>query len=189
MSKYPVWFTPFANPNFEKHLMRYANKPNLKFLQLGTFTGDASVWLLDNVLTNQTSILYDVDTWRGSDEKAHEVFDFDDVHLEYRRKTSKYNNVSSHEMDTVTFMAERRANTYDFIYIDADHSAAGVISDAIHAWRVLKPGGLMAFDDYKWEHEDGELYMPIKAVDFFLWAFSNQLKVIDINQQVWVEKL
>ena len=189
MTEYPNWFIPYAKPNFEKHLLSYAGKPGLQFLQLGTFTGDASVWLLDNVLTGENSTLDDVDSWQGSDEGVHNEMDFADVHRTYREKTQHYTNVRSHKVYTETFLAERRTNTYDFIYIDADHTAAGVIKDAVHSWRLLKPGGILAFDDYYWTSDKGIRYEPREAINFFCWSHYDELEMIEANEQVWVRKL
>jgi predicted O-methyltransferase YrrM len=38
---------------------------------------------------------------------------------------------------------------FDFIYVDGDHSEEGAYSDACLAWSLLKPGGVLLFDDYK----------------------------------------
>jgi len=43
--EYPNWFKQIAQDNFEQFLTPLAGKPDLNFLQLGVFTGDASVWL------------------------------------------------------------------------------------------------------------------------------------------------
>ncbi len=86
MTTYPNWFAETAQQNFATYLAEFKDKPNLKFLQLGVFTGDATVWLCNNILTDDTSKLIDVDTWGGSDEKSHAEMDF--VHEE-PKKTSK----------------------------------------------------------------------------------------------------
>ena len=39
-------------------------------------------------------------------------------------------------------------DAFDMIYIDADHSYAAVCSDIAHAAPKLKPGGLLAFNDF-----------------------------------------
>lgn len=189
MTKYPNWFKHTAQDNFIKHLKEFKGKPNLRFLQLGAFTGDASVWMLKNILTDKTSDLTDVDTWKGSDEEVHQEMDFADVYQTYKEKTKQFTNVSSHQIDSESFLAACRANTYDFIYVDADHTAAAVAIDAIHSWRLLKPGGIMAFDDFTWKHKDGMVYMPFRAIDFFCWAFQFKLEILVRNEQVWIRKL
>jgi hypothetical protein len=75
---YPNWFVG-QQYNFENHLTPLAGKANIHFLQIGVYTGEASVWLLENILTAPTSLLLDVDTWEGSGESEHTQIDFDKV--------------------------------------------------------------------------------------------------------------
>lgn len=50
--------------------------------------------------------------------------------------------------DTVAMAALVDAASLNFVYVDADHSTAGVRRD-VEAWMPkLVPGGVMAFDDY-----------------------------------------
>jgi hypothetical protein len=37
---------------------------------------------------------------------------------------------------------------YGLVFIDANHSYASVLADADNAWRLLLPGGVLAFHDY-----------------------------------------
>ncbi len=39
---------------------------------------------------------------------------------------------------------------FDVVYVDASHMAGDVLSDAVLAWKLLAPGGIMIFDDYAW---------------------------------------
>lgn len=41
-----------------------------------------------------------------------------------------------------------RDETFDFIYVDADHSYAAVRADIHHSAPKLKPGGIMGFNDF-----------------------------------------
>lgn len=188
MAEYPNWFNPFAKPNFEKHLTDYKDKPDLRFLQLGVFTGDASLWLLDNVLTDSSSTLDDVDTWSGSDEEAHHTMDFDDVHKTYLDKVSSFQNVRSLKTSSLDYLLITPSDYYDFIYIDADHTAKAVIADAVLAWRTLKSGGIMAFDDYTWTNDKGKRHEPKEAINFFCWSYGEELTIIEANEQIWVKK-
>lgn len=45
---------------------------------------------------------------------------------------------------------ERYTNTelFDWIYLDGRHDFQGVLEDFRAAWPLLKPGGIMVFDDY-----------------------------------------
>jgi len=48
--KFPKWFYDNATvADFESGLAEFKGKKNLKFLQIGVFTGNASAWLLENI--------------------------------------------------------------------------------------------------------------------------------------------
>jgi predicted O-methyltransferase YrrM len=128
----------------------------MECLQLGAYTGDASVWMLNNLGEIE---LTDVDTWEGSDEVAHESIDFDEVYNIYCNKVERFNNVSHFRTTTQEFLMNKRNRSYsfDFIYVDADHTTVGVLLDGELSWPLLKSGGIMAFDDYTWGHESGDL--------------------------------
>lgn len=191
MTDYPNWFAQTAQHNFEAFLTPLAGKDNLKFLQLGVFTGDASVWLADNILTGKGCWLIDVDTWQGSDEPDHETMDFDDVYNTYLYKIADYEDkVSIRRMTTTWFLQSvRKDPDYDFIYVDADHTTVGVILDAELAWPQLKSGGIMAFDDYTWHHESGDPRLaPQVGIDLFLHRHQGDYELLTKNTQVWIRK-
>ncbi len=149
MTEYPNWFAQTAQNNFNTYLAEYKGKPNLRFLQLGVFTGDATVWLCNNILTDDTSKLIDVDTWGGSDEKSHAEMDFSDVQRVYKEKVKELSVVSV-VSDTTSYLIRQQDNfkeSFDFIYVDADHTSVAVLMDAELSWPLLKTGGVMAFDD------------------------------------------
>ena len=194
MTEYPNWFE-YVRPNFEEFLTPLAGKDDLKFLQLGVFTGDASVWMAKNILTGKGCWLIDVDTWAGSDEDAHKSMDFDDVYAAYKLKTALYktkikNTIKTFKTTTTWFLTSvRKDPDYDFIYIDADHTTVGVILDAELAWPQLKSGGIMAFDDYLWGHESGDPRLaPQVGIDLFLHRHLGNYELLAKNNQVWVRK-
>lgn len=185
---YPNWFA-YYQANFENHLTHYRGQPDLKFLQLGAYTGDCSVWLMENILTHPTSTLDDVDTWAGSNESAHHSMDFDHVYIYYKIQTEIYPNCRHHRMTTVDYLITQKPESYDFIYVDADHTASAVAADAVLAWRALKPGGILAFDDYLWrERYDRQYLHPRPAIDGFLEAHEGQYEPLVNNAQFWVTK-
>ena len=64
---WPNWFSgDYAEAYFKEFLTPYAGVPEFQALQIGAYCGDASEWLLTNVLTARHSWLVDVDTWEGS---------------------------------------------------------------------------------------------------------------------------
>jgi predicted O-methyltransferase YrrM len=188
VAEYPNWFNGSAKDYFEQHLVHFEKQENLNFLQVGVFTGDASIWLANNILTGKNSRLYDVDTWLGSDEGAHHVMDFADVERTYDAKVSGYENILKYKMDSATFFS-KELGLFDFIYVDADHTAEGVYRDAMNSWQVLKPNGILAFDDYTWG--DGlpdQSLAPRQGIDKFLDKYNGQYHLIHKGAQVWIRK-
>ena len=76
-SKLPNWFEP-VKFNFESVLLPLKGK-ELSFLQLGAYSGDASIWMVENVLTNPKSFLVDVDIWQLTDQVAYEGINWVEV--------------------------------------------------------------------------------------------------------------
>ena len=185
-NKYPDWFSVTAKPNFEKFLTPFAGKDNLTFLQLGAFTGDASLWLLDNILTGDSSVLIDVDTWEGSDEEVHHKMDFSDVEVTYDAKIK--NRSIKQKMTSFQYLL----NSYfffDFIYVDADHTAASALIDAELSWRLLNRGGILAFDDYEWGTHLPSHLAPKLGIQLFIHRHQAEFETLAINGQYWVRKI
>jgi CDP-4-dehydro-6-deoxyglucose reductase, E1 len=72
------------------------------------------------------------------------------------------------------------ADSVDLVYIDGDHSPAQVFMDAELALRVLKPGGIILFDDYPWTHNGKRCG---DGVDKFVAKYSSITKVLFRNYQ------
>jgi predicted O-methyltransferase YrrM len=190
VSEYPNWFATGAQSNFATYLIQDTGLPNLKYLQLGAFTGDASVWLLENILTGQGSRLTDVDTWKGSDEIAHKSMDFDDVFATYKKKIAHKHNITIVQRSTTNFLVDEWANKsqYDFIYIDADHTTVGVLMDAELSWPLLKSGGIMAFDDLTWGADLPPSQSPKAGILLFAERHRDEFDLIVANTQYWIKK-
>jgi hypothetical protein len=184
--EYPNWFEG-QKYNFEEHLQEFKGQPNLRFLQLGAYTGDASVWLCENILTGEGSLLRDVDTWQGSDEREHKKIDFNEVFNTYLSRTVDIPALH-YSMTTKQFFTNTKLGDYDFIYIDANHTADAVASDAEYSWELLKRGGILAFDDYMWGQDLKPELTPRPAIDNFLEFHEGEYTVLTKDYQVWIRK-
>ena len=190
MTEYPNWFKSTAEDNFSTYLAEYKGKPNLRFLQLGVFTGDATVWMCNNILTDPTSKLIDVDTWQGSDEQSHAEMDFSDVYQVYKEKVKDLPAISV-VSDTTSYLIRQIDNfkeSFDFIYIDADHTTANVLMDAMLSWPLLKSGGVMAFDDYTWGRNLPPTKTPRPGILIFVEHHKDSIETLVINSQYWIRK-
>jgi predicted O-methyltransferase YrrM len=184
---YPNWFESQQH-NFHNHLSYLKGEPNLKFLQIGVFTGDASIWLCENILTGKGSYLYDVDTWAGSDEQAHEEIDFNKVLEYYDKRISVLQSAARLRMTSDDYFAGNNRIKFDFIYIDGDHTSHQVAKDADNAWKLLKSGGILAFDDYLWGQDLPPELTPKPAIDRFLAKYTGEYDLLSQDYQLWLKK-
>jgi hypothetical protein len=91
-----------------------------------------------------------------------------------REAKKKYQVVSTLAMNSSQALAQliQQKQEYDFIYIDGDHSPAGVLTDAVMAWGLLRKGGVMLFDDYEYDREPTKIGIDA-FLRFFWWAVRN----------------
>lgn len=191
MTDYPNWFSNDGEKNFELWLPKEFPDGKLKALQIGAYTGDASVWLASNLLKDPESTLLDVDTWEGSDEPAHHQMNWNSVEAVYDGKTREFQSsrkIIKYKATSDAFFRNNQEK-YDFIYIDGDHTAYGVLKDAVNAFEVLKVGGIMAFDDYDWRGGTSPQQRPKMAIDAFLNIYRDKLIVLFCQYQCWIKRI
>ena len=191
MNNVPNWFQNDGLNNFETHLKELGTRP-CRLLQIGAYTGDASVWLYDNVLYNHTgSVLVDVDTWEGSDEPVHHVMNWVSVEQIYDSKTAaaRDNRQIVKYKGTSDSFFRNNLEWYDFIYIDGDHTSYGVLKDAVAAYECLNVGGIIAFDDYQWSAGLGAIKEPRIAIDAFSGVYADRVEEILNGYQRWFRKV
>lgn len=184
------WFQNDARTNFEAHLKKFSGSP-VRMLQIGSYTGDASVWLAENVLQHPDSVLIDVDTWEGSDEPSHHNMNWNSVELVYDAKTMDFRRnrrIVKYKGTSDNFFKNNR-EFYDFIYIDGDHTAYGVLKDAVSAYECLKVGGIIGFDDYLWSARLGVTKEPRIAIDAFQSVYRDRIEIVLSGYQIWFRKV
>jgi predicted O-methyltransferase YrrM len=191
MSDYVNWFVDNGRNNFHSQLLgAFYGKP-ARYLQIGAYTGDASVWLYDNLLKDSDSVLVDVDTWEGSEEPVHYQMNWHTVESLYDNKVAlaKANRKIVKYKGTSDSFFKNNREMYDFIYIDGDHTAYGVLKDAVAAYECLNVGGILAFDDYQWSAGLGAIKEPKMAIDAFSTIYADKIEETLNGYQRWFRKL
>jgi predicted O-methyltransferase YrrM len=177
---FPNWFQT------QQHFFeRNVPNTNLRVLQIGTYTGDATEWLLNN---RDVISIADVDTWEGSEEDAHHSIDFSSVEEYYDSRFSNNEKVHKFKSTSDKFFIEWPLTTYNFIYIDGDHTAIQTALDGLNAFRLLEPGGVMAFDDYQWTAGGEGFLIPKRGVEAVLSVCTGKYELIDSGYQIWIKK-
>jgi predicted O-methyltransferase YrrM len=161
-------------------------------LEVGCFEGRATCWMLENMLPYDGSIMC-VDTFKGSEEHTNieigDLFKIFESNTESVRK--EYQSVCAFEGKSYDRLAHLIDEDYwfDFIYIDGSHAAPDVMTDACMAWGMLKPGGIMLFDDYLWTDMPALLHRPKIAIDYFSTLFAEQSQLVLLGEQLALRKL
>lgn len=168
------------------------------FLEIGSFEGRSTVWIVENMMEDG-GLIDCVDTWQGGEE--HSAEDMNSVESLFDANTEAVMRKSSDEagvrrqvhkwkgtsVSTLGSMCQS-VHTYDFIYIDGSHVAKDVLTDACMAWQLLKPKGIMVFDDYLWGNPRDALHRPKIAIDAFTNIFGEEAEIVHVGYQLVVQK-
>jgi predicted O-methyltransferase YrrM len=75
--------------------------------------------------------------------------------------------------------------TFDLIYIDGDHKRVAALMDSLLAWPLLKPGGIVIWDDYRWRTGGMRFrHRPKKAIDMFIRLHRSKLEILHSDYQL-----
>ena len=166
------FFTHRCNDQWKSNLSEFKGRPNLHFLEIGSYEGRASVWLLENILTHASCRLTCVDPF------APEYSNLFDHNIENTGVAYKVDKISAFSSDALRMMKDRH---FDYAYLDGDHRKEFVLEDAILLWPMLKLNGIVTFDDYGCS----DVRM---AVDAFLSVYAEHFAVIDSGYQMTLRK-
>ena len=105
-----------------------------------------------------------------------------------RKRVYKYKCTSTQYLGSKLASRVAGKNLFDFIYIDGSHTAPDVLTDACMAWPLLKPKGMMVFDDYMWGNPRDILHRPKPAIDAFCNIFAEEAEIVHVGYQLVVRK-
>lgn len=174
------WFTRNV-PVWQEHLGPLRDRPNLRYLEVGTFEGMSALWMLKHVLTAESSLAEGVDPYFDEAVKARALKNLAHAGVAARFKL--------HQGLSAELLPRFEPGSYDVVYIDGSHTADDVLADAVLCWLLLKPGGLLVFDDWQMDPALPVELRPTVAVDAFITAFRRRLELVHRGYQVIVRKL
>lgn len=204
MSEYQFtnqWFDATAKASWD--VIIPSIKPQ-KILEVGSYEGRSICYLIEKLGSEQSLEIHAIDTWLGGGDHKHlPIGHMPKVEERFFLNVDKATKGASKKIDLIVhkgfsdFEVSRLLVTgfrayFDFIYIDGSHETGDVLSDAVMAFKLLKPGGVMAFDDYLWSEitQDGFLVgAPKIAIDAFININFLKLNIICApNSQMYIAK-
>ncbi len=178
------WFS-MNIPVWEKVLKPYMGQPKVHYLEIGLYEGMSALWMLENVLTDETAHLTGIDPFLG--DYKQRLFS----NLERSGFSDKATVITGFSQVVLRAQTQDR---YDIIYIDGSHATKDVLEDAVLSWRLLKNGGILIFDDYRWvglgsqcEFDSSSDY-PKVAIDSFATCYQGDFEVIHNSDQLILRK-
>ena len=188
------WFDPMI-PTWEQVFEQYGKEKIKNVLEIGCYEGRATIFLCEKVL--QEGVNYDIiDTFGGTLEEsgmggiAERLKDEDFIYNNFTHNISFHSHInfninkgySQHILPTLV----EQDKQYDFIYVDASHRADDTFVDAYYAHKILKPGGLIIFDDFGWKDPNAPhpVSSPELGIRMFFSMYDNLYTLITQGYQI-----
>jgi Methyltransferase domain len=113
--KYEITYDCFSSriPQWRRDLAHFAGAPNIKYLEIGYFEGYSVCWLLDNILTNNSSRLVCIDIFDNG--QAERLYDLNISRSGASCRVVKLKGLSEDELVSL------EKGSFDFIYVDGCH--------------------------------------------------------------------
>ncbi len=168
------WFTHNI-PVWTERLQRFVNTP-VNALEIGSFEGMSTCWLLDYILTHPEAKLTCIDLY---------FQDNFDLNVAKTGSPEKIIKIAAESHET---LAGLTPNAYDLIYIDGNHLADHAQQDAVLAWPLLKPGGILVFDDYEWSDANHPGQETKLGIDAFMATVQPEIEILHQGYQLIARK-
>jgi len=180
--KFTTDWSSRAFPTWIEHLSPLRDEP-LRILEIGAWEGRGSIFLLNFFPKSHVTCM---DIFMLGNEAFFDA----NVMDAYAGRVEKIAARSAVGLDR---LATSQREPFDLIYVDASHDRDDVMMDSILAWRLLKVGGVLIWDDYEIVSAMPGHFIedqnPKPAIDAFLSWRKHELEVLHSSYQVIVRKL
>ena len=161
----------------------------VRILEIGSWEGRSTLFFLSYFTRGHLTA---VDPWAdGDDRRGDATVDlrnyearFDGNLAPLAARLTKRKGSSLHVLPQLLDEEQK----YDVIYVDGSHFADDVLTDGIHAWRLLKQGGIMIFDDLLWDCYPRARANPAWAINLFLKYHKREYSVLSATYQLILQK-
>lgn len=192
MPDFTVNWSPTST--LEKLLPDLKGREGLKFLEIGVLEGQGTCFFFERFL-GKTGSMVCVDPFIDySKSTIAKIEGFDHVINDSLLERFKANvapflgRIDLRQDLSQNVLSELPAATFDLSFVDGDHSRSAVVGDGVESFRLVKKGGYIVFDDYRWGYEKDPAASPKDAVDQFLRLYRGRVKLIHQDWCVIVKK-
>jgi predicted O-methyltransferase YrrM len=181
------WFT--VHIDALEPVMRVLEGRGSLVLEIGSFEGLSACYFLwrlpDSTVTCIDTFLGSPGTLSAARQELENAFDRN-VSLVDAARVRKL--VGDSRRLLLDLAKEGRA--FDLVYVDGSHRALDVLVDAALSWQLVRVGGIIVFDDYRWAMlGDDRLLRPGPAIDAFLELVSGHCEILFRDRQVAIRRI
>jgi predicted O-methyltransferase YrrM len=168
-------------PIWEKLFAEFYGLAHLEILEVGSHEGRSAAWFLTNLATQPSSSLTCIDPFLSP--AVEHRFDHNLTVIGAKAAVRKMRLRSDEALPQLD------SSQFHIVYIDGVHVAANVALDALLAWPLVRPNGILLFDDYRWRPDRADYLRPPMAIDAFLNVLKGQFELLERGEQVAIRKL
>ncbi len=178
------WFTAYIPRIYEG--LQTSRQTFHRYLEIGSYEGLSTCWFARYLSqqSNQPSVTA-IDLFCNIPGRGLYEHRFDHNVGTFVKNVPVRKIKSRSELALSSLISEGKA--FDLIYVDGSHAALDVLVDAALCWRLLRPGGVILFDDYFLIHD----YMPrgvLEGLNAFLDLIRGEYEVIKVYSQVMLQR-
>jgi predicted O-methyltransferase YrrM len=167
----------------------------VRVLEIGSFEGRSALFFL-NFLPLSTIVC--VDAWDSSNMDPEVLATIPDLSDEFPKAQERFDRNLAPFAGRTTKIVGQSADilprlalgneAFDLIYVDGDHTSVAVYRDCTLSWPLLKPRGVMIFDDYEWTRPSAAERRPKLGVDAFLGAVQEGYRELHRGYQLIIQR-
>jgi predicted O-methyltransferase YrrM len=173
--------------NWQNHIPRIEGP--IYYLEIGTFYGANAISVCNSYAKHPESEVHCVDPWIDYPEYPEREYDQSSVFEAFKRnidRSGSKDKIKIHRGFSHQVIPTFPDEYFDLIYLDGNHEPEYVLEDGVLAFRKLKKGGFLIFDDYGWHGPDETQ----RGIDAFISGYHKRIKNLGIQAtQVFIQKI
>jgi hypothetical protein len=177
------------SPNID--INEYCNRP-INYLEIGVYYGNNLISVAKTYAAHRDSLLYCIDDWYvykdNEDMSGNKYKNCVENPFDIFIKNMVFYNITKNliirrgdDYNQITYLDD---DLFDIIYINRN-CPRSILEDAVLSFRKLKKDGIMIFNNYDYR---GPGYIQ-KGIDEFLNVYYNNIRIILIDTQIFIQKL
>jgi SAM-dependent methyltransferase len=175
------WFS-YHEAHWLRHFGHLAGRPGLQAVEVGSYEGRSASWVVLHLLTGEGSRLVCVEPFQEYEGQERNF----DHNIRVAGCADKIVKLRGRSQQVLPFLSEE---SFDFIYVDGSHMILDVLLDAAMCWRLLRPRGVLVFDDYEHTLFPDSFGMSAgPAIRAFLSLVSGEYELLFKDWQVALRK-